>query len=309
MPKKEMKFIACTPKFIPVERMDEAAELAVSINPSNRPPVEQMAMAATRAIKAAEADESFTASDVPADVAAAVLLPDPGMLAFLTTKYWGKEGAKLTVSFMDNPPAALRAKILAYANKWGAAGAGNVQFVESSDGDVRVARGAGGYYSYIGTDCRMIPKGEQTLNLQGFTMATPDSEFDRVVTHEFGHALGCPHEHARRAIINKLDPEKVVAYFMRTQGWSRQVVVQQILTPLEDAALIASPDADETSVMTYSFPGAVTKSGQPIVGGSKITDADRAFVSKVYPQPGTPVNPGGPVEIVIPQAGTYALKQ
>jgi hypothetical protein len=87
MPKKEMKFIACTPKFIPVERMDEAAELAVSINPSNRPPVEQMAMAATRAIKAAEADESFTASDVPADVAAAVLLPDPGMLAFLTTKY------------------------------------------------------------------------------------------------------------------------------------------------------------------------------------------------------------------------------
>ena len=46
-----------------------------------------------------------------------------------------------------------------------------------------------GYWSYLGTDILSIAAGEPTMNLQEFSMDTPESEFHRVVRHETGHAL------------------------------------------------------------------------------------------------------------------------
>ena len=62
---------------------------------------------------------------------------------------------------------------------------------------MRISRGGGGYWSYLGTDVLLIPKNRQTINVQGFTMNTPESEYRRVVRHETGHSLGFPHEHMR----------------------------------------------------------------------------------------------------------------
>ena len=56
------------------------------------------------------------------------------------------------------------------------------------------------------------------MNLEAFTMDTPDSEFFRVVRHETGHTLGFPHEHMRKAIIDRLDPEKVIAELHEEPG-------------------------------------------------------------------------------------------
>ena len=59
---------------------------------------------------------------------------------------------------------------------------------------VRIARTANdGYWSYLGTDVLQIPAGEPTLNLDSFTMNTPDSEVYPVVRHDTGHTLGFPH--------------------------------------------------------------------------------------------------------------------
>ena len=73
-------------------------------------------------------------------------------------------------------------------------------------------------------------------------MATPDSEFHRVVRHETGHTLGFPHEHMRKEIIDRIDREKAIALFMSTQGWSREQVIAQVLTPLEASAMIATSE-------------------------------------------------------------------
>src|SRR5436190_2022576 len=81
-----------------------------------------------------------------------------------------------------------------------------------------------GYWSNLGTDILLITRGRPTMNLEAFTMTTPDAEFFRVVRHEGGHTLGFPHEHIRKAIIDRLDREKVIADFMTTQGWTRQEV-------------------------------------------------------------------------------------
>ena len=118
----------------------------------------------------------------------------PAHLALLTAKYWGSGGVRLTVGFLDGPEAALRTRILSHMNAWGAFC--NVRFTEvAMDPQVRIARTAGdGYWSYLGTDILHIGANQPTMNLDSFTMNTPDSEFHRVVRHETGHTLGFPHE-------------------------------------------------------------------------------------------------------------------
>ena len=51
------------------------------------------------------------------------------------------------------------------------------------ESSARITRGAGGYWSYLGTDILSIPKLIRLqMNLEGFSsMATPNPEFIRVV--------------------------------------------------------------------------------------------------------------------------------
>src|SRR5881296_314566 len=204
--------IVCSPKSLPAELLVRAARTAVEINPHNHPPVEHL----TRIIPAFQ--------------------PTPQRIALLTKKYWGVGGVRLTVSFLDNPPSDLRKRILQHMNAWSKTA--NVKFVETkSKGQVRIARDESGYWSYLGTDILHIPLREQTMNLQEFTMNIPESEYHRVVRHETGHTLGFPHEHMRKQLVDKIDPEKAIAYFEATQGWSEEEVRAQVLTPIEESSL------------------------------------------------------------------------
>jgi hypothetical protein len=125
------------------------------------------------------------------------------------------------------------------------------------------------------------------MNLEGFTMDTPDSEFFRVVRHETGHTLGFPHEHMRKELIERLDPEKVIVDFMRTQGWTRRDVINQLLTPLESASILGSATADANSIMCYQVPGRLTKDGRAIAGGLDINDLDYQIAGALYPKGAT----------------------
>lgn len=217
----------------------------------------------------------------------------PGHLAVLTTSYWGAKGVDLAVSFLDNPPPDLRDRILSHMNAWREQGKANVRFRWSqSGGQVRIARTRGsGYWSYLGTDILHVRAGEPTMNLDSFTMATSESEFIRVVRHEAGHTLGFPHEHARREIVQRLDPQKTLDYFRRTQGWSAATVRQQVLTPLEERSIMGSEKTDQDSIMCYQLPGSITRDGKPIPGGRDINAADAAFAAKLYPLPDAPPPP------------------
>ncbi len=252
--------IGCTPKFLPNRLLVQAAKRAVEINPFNQPEFGPLAQ---------------VAPDLELSVA---------FTAVLTAKYWGRSPRTLTVSFMESTPADLRRRIVAHLNAWTRTGC--IQFAETRGvGQVRISTGRGGYYSYLGTDVLLIPRNRQTMNLEGFTMRTPESEFKRVIRHEAGHTLGMPHEHMRRTLVARIDPEKAYEYFRRTQGWTRTQVDQQVLTPLDERSLMATP-ADDTSIMCYQLPGSITRDGRPIRGGADINQTDYNFVAQIYPRVG-----------------------
>jgi hypothetical protein len=257
--------LVCTPKNLPKSQLVKAAKNAVEVNPYNQPEFGPLALAAPEV----EVTELF--------------------ISVMTTKYWGPRPRTLSVSFMESAPADLRRRIVGHLNAW--TRTGGIQFAETRGvGQVRISRGPGGYYSYLGTDVLLIPRNRQTMNLQGFTMSTPESEFRRVIRHEAGHTLGFPHEHMRRALVARIDPEKAYEYFRRTQGWSRTQVDQQVLTPLDERSLMATP-ADQTSIMCYQLPGSITRDGRPILGGGDINQSDHDFVGQIYPKAGRDLAP------------------
>jgi hypothetical protein len=248
----------CSIKQLPVRLVEKAAKTATSINPMNR------------------------VSIGPIGTVARGLVLSPAAISVLVGKYWGPQQRQLTVSFLDGGPSDLRRRIIAHMNAWNQTA--GISFVETRGvGKVRISRNQAGYWSYLGTDIMHIPSNRPTLNLQGFTMNTDDSEFHRVVRHEAGHTLGFPHEHMREELVALIDPVKAYDFFLRTQGWSRDMVDQQVLTPLSQDSIMATPP-DQDSIMCYQLPGSITKDGEPIRGGSDINATDYAFASQIYPK-------------------------
>jgi hypothetical protein len=253
----------CTPRALPGEQRLDAARTAIRINPVNAPPL----------------------------VAGVIT---PARIAVMTSKYWGPAARSLTVSFQE-PEAeavgkALRDRIISHLNAWSQTA--NFRFVRTSGagvGRVRITldpggrRWGGGYWSYLGTDILHIPVSEPTMCLQDFDMDTPESEYRRVIRHEAGHTLGFPHEHMRRGVIARIDPDKAYRYFGRTQGWSRQEVDEQVLTALEDSEIVGTPE-DQTSIMCYQMPGSITRDGFPVIGGTDINALDFTFAGRIYPK-------------------------
>lgn len=251
---------SCTIKMLPERLRIHAADTAVRLNPANG-----MGFASTVA-------------------ASNALGIEPQRIAVMVQKYWGPQQRQLTVSFVEQPEAKLRSRILEHMNAWSSRC--GVSFIATKGvGQVRISLNGSGYWSYLGTDILHIPQNRPTMNLQDFSMSTPESEYHRVVRHETGHTLGFPHEHMRQELVARIDPQKAYAYFWRTQGWDQTTVDQQVLTPLTQASIMGTPP-DQTSIMCYQLPGEITRNGKPITGGIDINQTDYDFAARIYPKPG-----------------------
>ena len=256
--------ITCSPKFLPPDRSESAANKAVDIALAMLPPNYQFY-------------QTTGGEDKP-----------PQELAVVKKFRWPFKAVRLTVGFLDNPPTDLQERILSHMNAW--AKSADVQFtLSNTDSLVRIARWNtppewAGYWSLVGTDILGIAADMPTMNLQGFTMNTPESEFLRVVRHETGHTLGFPHEHMRQALVDKIDPLKANAYYWENCEWLPDTVRDQVLKPIENGSIRGTAYADPNSIMCYQIPGKITKDGIPIPGGSDISDLDYEFAASIYPK-------------------------
>jgi hypothetical protein len=253
---------SCTIKSLPERLRAVAADTAIKLNPANG---------------------TGFASVAGASMALGI---EPLRIAVMIQKYWGPQQRQLTVSFMEQPEANLRSRILSHMNAWSSRC--GVSFIETRGvGQVRISLAGSGYWSYLGTDILHIPQDRPTMNLQDFNMTTLDSEFHRVIRHETGHTLGFPHEHMRQELVARIDPQKAYPYFWQTQRWDKTTVDQQVLTPLDQASIMGT-SPDQTSIMCYQLPGQITKDGNPIIGGIDINQTDYGFAAKIYPKSGAP---------------------
>lgn len=260
-----MAIILCRPRTLPVERLVDAERRAIEINPENA--LDHRLVARTPIGRRG----------------------GPRRIAVVIARKWPATGVRLSVSFMDNPSTALRTRILLHMNAWGQHA--NVLFTETAGvGRVRIARfdkpkDVAGYWSWLGTEILEIDENEPTLNLDSFTMNTAESEFRRVVRHEAGHTLGFDHEHMRSDIVKRIDRKKAFIFYDEDQGWSKEEVEQQVLTPLAKNSIMGTKESDPLSIMCYDLPAEIMKDGKAVTGGKDINPNDFAFAKSLYPKP------------------------
>ena len=182
----------CLDKLVPPELEDLAKQLAATENPANRP-------------------RQTTPFEMAAD-----------------WRYLWRPGSTLTVRFLGGDPA-IRAKVEHYAHQWEQFANIKFQFVTSGKAQIRVAFIEGnGSWSYLGTQALLyIDQQIPTMNYGWLRPNTDDDEYTRVVLHEFGHSLGCIHEHQHPQNGIPWDKKKAYAYYGQ-QGWTNEEVDFQV---------------------------------------------------------------------------------
>src|SRR6476620_8145844 len=122
---------------------------------------------------------------------------------------------------------------------------------------VKVGFTKGGSWSWVERDVIHNPFGQKTMNFGWFDNNPPGEEFSRVVTHEFGHALGFIHEHQAAGANINWDVEKVYAFFAVSDNWTRADVDNNIFNKYTQTTTNSSA-YDRSSIMHYFFPQGLT---------------------------------------------------
>lgn len=197
-------------------------------------------------------------------------------------KLW-ENGRTLRVAFLDGQ-SSVQQKVAQLAAEWEQVANLELKFVTSGATEIRISFLDKGFsWSTVGTDALTVPRTEATMNYGWLEPNTPTREYERVVRHEFGHALGMIHEHQNPDAQGKIpwDKPKVYAYYAQ-QGWSKADV---------DHNLFAVYDRDETnfstfdptSIMQYAVPDSLTVGSYAIGWNTALSQTDRDFMRAQYP--------------------------
>jgi hypothetical protein len=206
----------------------------------------------------------------------------PLEMALETRTLW-KPGRTLRVRFLDGVPS-VQEKVKKYASEWGQYANINLVFGNDPDAEIRISFSADtGSWSYLGTDALTIPRDRPTMNFGWLKINTPDDEYSRVVLHEFGHALGCIHEHQHPQVAI---PWNKPAVYRRYAGspnfWTRQQVDRNLFQHYSEQQTQFS-EFDTQSIMLYAVPKELTDGVFEVGWNRVLSDTDKAFIGVQYP--------------------------
>lgn len=202
-------------------------------------------------------------------------------MAFMKDQSWGA-GHKLTVRFLDGQPA-IQEKVKKYALQWADHADIYIVFPAAGNADVRITFHSGGSWSHVGKGALGIAdQTAPTMNYGWLTETTDDDEYARVVLHEFGHALGCIHEHQHPDGGIKWNKPAVYEYYAK-RGWDKARVDRNVFQTYDRDLLRTTDQIDTASIMMYPIPKELLEEGGQEVGWNRALSAtDKSFIRKMY---------------------------
>ncbi|XXF79249.1 hypothetical protein P2318_05705 [Myxococcaceae bacterium GXIMD 01537] len=203
--------------------------------------------------------------------------------ALLKASKW-MAGDKITVTFLDGDPG-VQERVKKVALQWTRPGLARLMFSFTTDPNalIRISFRYAGSWSTLGSSCRTVPRGQPTMNYGWLTPTSTDAELERVVLHEFGHALGLIHEHQNPT--GGIQWNKEVVYKELSgppNNWTRAQIDHNLFEPYSRADTNYT-STDSTSIMMYPIKKAWTLNGFSAGLNGKLSPLDVKFIHEQYP--------------------------
>ena len=207
-------------------------------------------------------------------------------MAVIDLKKWDN-GRTLRCRFLDGDDFQ-QGKVKEKADIWRDYANIAFSFVADPDAEIRISFQADtGSWSGVGTDCLntdYFPQYQPTMNFGWLRDDTADEEYERVAVHEFGHALGCIHEHQSPNENLQWNVDAVYAAFSGPPNyWSKDDIDHNILQKYSPNGISATR-FDMNSIMLYQFDGSLFVDGQGTPLNTHLSDQDKQMIGQMYPK-------------------------
>ena len=197
------------------------------------------------------------------------------------SKLWAN-GRTLKIAFIDDPDDEHKQKIIRAASQWLPYINLSFDFVDGLEGDIRIATKNNINSSILGTDALLIHPDWPTMDLG----VEPEHEdFEVIVTHEFGHALGAMHEHQHPEANIPWDKPKVYEFYQNREmnPLTKEQVDMNLFQPFNTIEAIYTP-YDRKSIMHHPVANTLTLGDWEIPINRKISRKDKQLMKLLYPK-------------------------
>jgi hypothetical protein len=240
------------------------------------------ALAPERLIAAAEWAMAARATNAPMRAPQVAATPlERFRMALDAEKLW-PAGCTLRVRFLDGE-GDVQSRVATVAQQWSNHANVTFEFGNDPQAEIRISFRGAGSWSFLGTDAFGVEPDEPTMNFGWLHPQSRDDEYARVVLHEFGHSLGCIHEHQNPEAAIPWDREAVYRYYAGPPNtWTREEVDQNLFEPYSrDRTQFTR--FDPASIMVYPIPEQHTIGSYSIGLNSELSETDRRFIGTLYP--------------------------
>lgn len=192
---------------------------------------------------------------------------------------------QLAVYFYDCPPL-IKKKVIKIANEW--ANHCGMSFKDTTRpwlAKIRVSFRGKEYASAVGRECidaKYLLK--PNMYLGGLDTMSNESNFKRIVLHEFGHALGLEHELKNPNLNIPWDTAAVYKYYKDHYGWDESKTRKNVFNSVLIEQYKRYDEFDSTSIMIYALPDTLTKGKFKIDWPVDLSPTDKIGIGKWYPK-------------------------